>query len=354
MFLTDIGWSPEFAELFLAVAGADPAVVPGRVARVDRSAYDVIVSTGDARAALSLPLQREARDDPFAAPTIGDWVVVCTEPPAVIRAVLPRRTTVQRGAGKRTTGAQLLAANIDVLLLVTAASPRAPLNRVERFLTLAWESGARPVVVLTKCDLADDVPQQLRRLTAAAPGADVVTVSAVDGTGVDELASLVGPGVTAAMLGASGAGKSTLANALLNGNELATSQLRADGKGRHTTAWRELVVLPSGGVLLDTPGLRGVQLWDAPDALARTFADVEELAVDCKFGDCSHAGEPDCAVEAAVEAGLLDPRRVASYAKLQREQAALVARIDARARIERRRQFKQIAKSQRSAAKRRG
>lgn len=367
--LHELGWSPDFADAFRMFA---TTAVPARIARVDRGAYDAIGPDGPLRAVASLPVARAAAADPIAGPTIGDWVAV--EPAGdggrpVVVAVLPRRTAVIRGGGRRTTTAQLLAANVDALLLATAAVPRAPLNRVERFLTLAWDSDARPVVVLTKTDLATDVPEQLRRLSSAAPGADVVAVSAITGEGLADVLALLGTGVTAALVGASGAGKSTLANALVGGSvggltgdgpvgdgpvggligdgPLRTAQLRDDGKGRHATAWRELVVIPSGGVLLDTPGLRGLQLWDAPEALARTFADIAELAVDCKFRDCRHESEPGCAVLAAIDAGLLDPRRVASHAKLQREQAWLANRRDALARIEERRRWKIVHKQMR-------
>ncbi|MFL6136278.1 MAG: ribosome small subunit-dependent GTPase A [Frankiaceae bacterium] len=350
--LIELGWSSELAEAFQPHA---PAAEPARVARVDRAALDVISPSGPLRAGLALPLVRAAEADPIAAVTVGDWVVLhpARRPgeQAMASAVLPRRTAVVRGSGGRATAAQVLAANVDVLLLVTAALPRAPLNRVERFLTLAWDSGARPVVVLAKSDLVDDVPDQLRRIASAAPGADVVATSTVSGEGVGDVAALLGIGVTAGVIGASGAGKSSLANALIGADRLVTSHLREDGKGRHTTAWRELVVLPSGGVLLDTPGLRGLQLWDAGDALTRTFSDVVELAVDCRFRDCRHEAEPGCAVRAAIEAGVLDSRRVASHAKLQREQAWLASRRDALVRIEERRRWKVMHKQIRNAGR---
>jgi ribosome biogenesis GTPase len=350
--LADLGWSADLAESFVPFA---TTAVPGRVARVDRSAYDVLTADGAIRAVAAFPVARAAEADPTAAPTVGDWTAVAVPDdragPAVVLDVLPRRTAVVRGAGRRATVAQVLAANVDVLLLVTAAAPPAPLNRIERFLTLAWDSGARPVVVLTKTDLVDDTPDQLRRIASAAPGADVVAASAVTGDGIADVAAELGVGVTAALLGASGAGKSSLANALLGVDALAISHLRGDGKGRHTTAWRELVVLPSGGVLLDTPGLRGLQLWDSARALDTTFSDIAELAVDCHFRDCRHESEPGCAVRAAVDAGVLDPRRVASLAKLRREQAWLDRRKDALARMEERRQWKNRHKEMRRSGR---
>jgi ribosome biogenesis GTPase / thiamine phosphate phosphatase len=343
--LVELGWADDFAETFAPYAFAS---VPGRVARVDRGAFDVFVPSGHVRAVAALPVVRAAAADPTATPTTGDWVVV--QPPdragahGLMVAVLPRRTAVVRHARGVATAAQVLAANVDVLLLVTASMPAPPLNRVERFLALAWDSRARPVVVLTKTDLTDDVAACVRRVAAAASGVDVVATSAADGTGVADVAAFFGDGVTGALVGASGAGKSTLANALLGDERLVTSHPRADGKGRHTTAWRELVLLPGGGVLLDTPGLRTLQPWDGEGALAMTFADVAELAVDCRFRDCRHDTEPGCAVRAAVDAGLLDPRRVASHAKLLREQIRLVARRDALARIEDRRRWKQLGR----------
>lgn len=346
--LDQLGWSAEVAAGFAPYAGG---AVPARVSRVDRSAYDVIAPDGPARAVASLPVQRAATADPMAGPTVGDWVALRPGRQAdeygVLLAVLERRTAVVRGSAGRQTVGQLLAANVDVLLIVVAAVPPAPLNRVERLLALAWDSGARPAVVLSKTDLLDDVTTPVRRLRSAAPGADVLAVSALTGDGLAEVAALVSRGVTGALVGASGSGKSTLGNALAAGAGLPTSGLRADGKGRHTTAWRELVPVPGGGVLLDTPGLRGVQLWDAPDGLDRTFADVAALAVDCRFRDCRHEGEPGCAVAAAVGAGLLDARRVASLGKLRRELAWLDARRDGRARLEERRRWKDIHKQMR-------
>jgi ribosome biogenesis GTPase len=238
----------------------------------------------------------------------------------------------------------VLAANIDVAFVVhpLTADPRP--GRIERFLTLAWTSGARPLVVLSKADTVNDASAIQAEVAAASPGVDVVVVSVVSGEGMSELRSLVTSGRTVAFLGVSGAGKSSLVNALLGEERLAVSEIRSDGKGRHTTTARELFALPSGGVVIDTPGLRGIGLWDPEEGLRQTFADVEELAAQCRFSDCRHSGEPGCAVAEAVERGELSERRLESQRKLQREAAWMAARTDARARAERSRYWTTISK----------
>jgi ribosome biogenesis GTPase len=216
------------------------------------------------------------------------------------------------------------------------------LGLVERFVALGWESGAAPVVLLTKCDLVDDAEILRSEVAASTPGADVHAVSAHTGDGIELLCAYAAPGRTVAFLGQSGVGKSTLVNALTGEEAMATRQIRGDGKGRHTTTHRELVRVPGGGVLIDTPGLRGIQLYDADDGLDRAFADVEELGRTCRFNDCGHRTEPGCAVLAAVSGGELTQRRLDSWRKLRREAAWLAARTDARLRAERTREWKVI------------
>jgi ribosome biogenesis GTPase len=222
---------------------------------------------------------------------------------------------------------------------------------VERLLALAWESGAQPMVVLTKADLVADAEDQRADIEAAAPGVDVVVVSSVTGEGLDVLRAVASPRTTLALLGPSGAGKSTLTNALAGVELMATRALRADGKGRHTTVHRELVVLPSGALLVDTPGLRGVGLTAVDEGLEKVFADIEELAAECRFADCAHRTEPGCAVRAALESGELTERRWESYLKLQREARWMAMRHDARLRSEEREKWKRIHKEVRASGR---
>jgi ribosome biogenesis GTPase len=245
----------------------------------------------------------------------------------------------------------VLAANVDVVFVVVALGAAPNLRRLERFLALAWESGAQPVVLLSKADLCPDLPSVVASVVGAAPGAPVHAVSNVTGDGVEEVRSYLRPGTTVVLLGASGVGKSTLANRLLGTSYLATTAIRGDGKGRHTTTHRELIPLPGGAVLIDTPGLRGLQLWDAESGLDQAFAEVEALFGDCRFTDCAHETEPGCAVLAALADGRLEPRRWESYRKLQRELHFVAAKQDHLLRIADRDKWKQIHKEARARAR---
>ena len=239
-------------------------------------------------------------------------------------------------------------------MVVEPLHPEPDLGRVERLLALAWQSGGRPVIVLTKADLVPDAEHVAADVAEAAPGVDVHTVSGVTGAGLDAMRQYVLPGQTVAMLGPSGAGKSTLINALAGVEVMATRALRADGKGRHTTAHRELVLLPRGGVVIDTPGLRKVGLFEAAEGLGRVFDDIEQLTLECRFNDCEHDTEPGCAVQAAIDAGELEPRRLDSWRKLQREMLRMELRQDARLRAAQLARWKQLTKDHRSLAARRG
>lgn len=335
--LLPYGWT---ADVSAAYAGLlDTGWVPARVIRMDRSECDVATPDGLARA------HCPRADTNINGLCTGDWVAVApAESPLTVRKLLPRRTILQRATVSGRSDAQLLATNVDTVLICVAADGEIDLGRIERMLALVWESGAQPVVVLTKDDLARDVPTA--RVRAAAPGATVVSVSATTGYGMEVLRAVVSG--TVALIGSSGAGKSTLANALLGAEVFATDQVRAsDKRGRHTTVHRELRPLPDGGTLIDTPGLRAIGLWDAGAGLSRTFEDVESLAAHCRFSDCSHRTEPGCAVRAAIETGALPARRLDSYRKLQRENERIAARSDARLRAERDRAWREIARSQR-------
>ena len=315
-------------------------LVPALLTRVDRSAYDVLTPAGLSRAPA-----RPAPADPLDAPTVGDWLALSPVGCEVVE-VLPRTSLLARGTVRGTSKGQPLAANIDVILLCVGLTGPLPFRRIERLLTLAWESGATPVVVLTKADLCADVDAAVREVLPHAPGCEVVAVSAATGD-VGALAPYASS--TLVLLGASGAGKSTVVNALLGTDVMETGELRAvDGKGRHTTSHRELLLLPGGGIIIDTPGLRGVALHAADEGLARAFSDVEDLASACRFADCGHVSEPGCAVLSSVVAGDLGQDRVDSWRKLQRELAFQARRTDARLRAEEGRRWKQISKAQRA------
>lgn len=325
-----------------------PSCVPGRVARPDKGSYLVLTEAGPVRAEVSGAL-RHAALDPTALPTVGDWVAV--RPGAdvhLVEGVLPRRSAFVRHGAANAATAQVLAANVDVVFVTVALSAAPNLRRLERFLALAWESGGRPVVLLTKADLCADLPSVVADVTAAAPGAPVHAVSSVTGDGLDDVRAYLTPGRTVVLLGVSGVGKSTLANRLLGADHLLTTDIRDDGKGRHTTTHRELVPLPGGAVLIDTPGLRGLQLWDAEEGLERAFAEVEALFGGCRFGDCAHDTEPGCAVQAALADGTLEPRRWESYRKLQRELRHVAAKADVRLRLADRDKWKKVHKEMRA------
>ncbi|MEW5627177.1 ribosome small subunit-dependent GTPase A [Streptomyces hydrogenans] len=310
--------------------------------RAERGLCDVAAETGLVRA---MVLPSSGTGDRLT-PCTGDWVAVRPAGPATsatVAEVLERRTAVVRSTSSRTSQAQVLAANVDTVAVAVSLADPLKLGRIERMLALAWESGATPVVVLTKADRSTDPASAAAEVAEAAPGVEVLVTSAATGEGLDVLTAVLSG--TVVLLGPSGAGKSTLGNRLLGEDLLATGAVRdSDGKGRHTTAWRELLPLPHGGVLLDTPGLRGVGLHDADEGLGQTFAEITELAQGCRFANCAHTSEPGCAVLAAVEDGRLTGRRLDSYHRLQRENTHAAARTDARLRAELERPLKQISR----------
>ncbi|MFH9424468.1 ribosome small subunit-dependent GTPase A [Streptomyces sp. NPDC017529] len=345
--LTAYGWDDGFAESFLPHAGR--GFLPGRIVRVDRGRVDAVVPEGDGVRTVLADTALVATGDPLRVPCTGDWAVidlgeVGTGRDAAVRALLPRRTAFTRSASSKRSEGQVLAANVDHAVIAVSLAVELDLGRVERFVSLAWESGAQPLLVLTKADLGggpDAVAHLLADAQTATPGVRVLAVSAATGEGLDALAAVLASG-TSVLLGQSGAGKSTLANALLGEDVQGVRAARdRDGKGRHTTTTRDLLVLPGGGVVIDTPGLRGVGMWDADAGLARTFSDIEELAAECRFHDCGHHTEPGCAVLAAIVRGDLPQRRLESYRKLLRENEWIVAKTDARLRAEIRKDWKQ-------------
>jgi ribosome biogenesis GTPase len=265
-------------------------------------------------------------------PAVGDWVDVSGEDGILhIRAIHPRRGAFRRKVAGDTTEVQIVAANVDLAVIATALPGDVNLRRIERYLTLAWESGAMPLVLLTKADLADNPDAEVAAVRTVAPGVDVLAISTVTGAGLDELRARLGPGITAVLLGSSGVGKSTLVNALLGAERQRTAEVRDDGAGRHTTTHRELLELPGGASLIDTPGMRELQLWSASDGFDSAFDDITSLGAECRFRDCAHESEPDCAVRAAVECGSLDQSRLASWHDLRRELAYLERKQDAAA-----------------------
>lgn len=349
--LPSLGWDDHLASAFAVLSDNH---VPARVTRVDRGACEVLTEEGPLRATFSGALLAAAAADPVATTCVGDWVAVRTWGDGRITAetVLPRRTAFVRAAvAPGVSHGQVLAANVDVAVVVEGLHPAPDLGRIERLLALAWESGATPLVVLTKADLVPDADMVREEVAAAAVGVDVVCVSAATGAGLDALAVYVVAGRSLALLGASGAGKSTLINALAGRAIMTTRELRADGKGRHTTAHRELVTLPGGALVIDTPGLRSVGLTDVSEALDQVFAEIEALAEGCRFVDCAHETEPGCAVLSAVVSGALPERRLESYRKLLREARWMATRHDARLRAEERAKWKRVSKGVRASAR---
>lgn len=328
--LHELGWNSELAE------NLEPGLVPGRVAAVHRGAFDVWTESGAVRSRLPGRLVHDGIEV-----GAGDWVGL-TLGAGLIRTVLPRRSAIVRNAAGLTTTAQTLAANVDVAFIVSSLGPDLEPRRIERYLVTIWESGAAPEVVLTKADRLEDPWPLVAELEAAAPGVPVHVVSSLTGQGCDALRARIEPGASAVLLGSSGVGKSTLVNRWLGGEVMATRETREDDdEGRHTTTHRQLLVLPGGGLVIDTPGLRELQLWDVGSgALEATFSDVEELAGECRFNDCTHTQEPECAVLGAVEEGSLPWERLQSWRKLQRELHSIAIRHDARLRKEEVRKWK--------------
>ena len=325
MNLDGIGWNARFESLF--VPFKDSGLIPARVTRVDRGAVTLQSTVGIAKASIAGSLNP---DGELGQPAVGDWVGVDqSQNDGVVRVILPRAGSLSRrrpGEGDRE---QVAAANVDLVFVVESLDRGPNPRRIERATAIAWDGGATPVVVLTKLDLCADLEASIAKAREGAPFADVLAVSAKTGEGIDELAGVLVPSSTAVLLGPSGVGKSTLTNRLLGEERLAVAEVReGDRKGRHTTTFRELVVLPGGACLIDTPGVRELGLWLEAGALGAAFPEIEEVAGQCRFGDCRHETEPGCAVLEAVEIGDLDPARLASFLRLRREAENLEMRRD--------------------------
>src|SRR3989441_858838 len=342
------GWSSYFEALWNE--GERGSAVPTRVIGQQRKFWRIAGAFGECWGEASGKL-RLAAEEGVEWPTVGDWVVADVREAgssALILEVLPRRSRfVRKMAGKK-IAEQVLAANVDTALLVAALDGDFNPRRVERYLAQCWESGAKPVIVLNKADACVDMSVKTTEMERIALGTDVRVISARTGQGMDGLEKFMKHGQTVVLLGSSGVGKSTIANCLLGEMQQEVQPVReGDSRGRHTTTARELFVLPGGALLMDTPGLREMQLWDADQGVAQTFADIDSLAAKCRFGDCRHEGEPGCAVQAALSAGTLDPARVENRRKLLREQEFLRRKVDPEARQEQKEQWKQIHRAQR-------
>jgi ribosome biogenesis GTPase len=336
--LAALGWNARLDEAFTSHAAA--GLVPARVALEHTHIYRVFTAEGEQLARVSGRLRHRAATR-IDFPAVGDWVAL--EPPvhggdARILAVLPRVSRFSRRAAGDSTEEQIVAANIDTVFLVTGLDGDFNLRRIERYLVVAADSGARPVVVLNKADLVDDPSAAVDEVRPVAPGVDVHAVSTQQPETLDVLRQYLGFGQTGALLGSSGVGKSSIVNQLIGQDLLRTREVRtSDSRGRHVSTARQLVLLPGDGVVIDTPGMRELQLWETESSIAGTFSDIEALAADCRFRDCQHRSEPGCAVRAAVEAGDIAPERMESFSKLAHEQDFQARQKDQRAQIEQKR-----------------
>ena len=336
--LASLGWDTWFEQRFESFAAE--GLQPARIA-ADYGAEYLVHSASDTTRGV---LGRRLRAESTVLPSVGDWVGILPrawETPAVIHGVVERRTAFSRKVVHREAREQVLAANVDVAFVVASAQD-VNVRRIERYLAMAWQSGAVPAVVLTKSDLTDSVDAIRLEIEAVAAGTPVFATSAVTGEGVDDINAQLAGARTGVLLGPSGTGKSTLINRMAGADVMQTREVFRTGEGRHMTSHRELIELPGGGLIIDTPGLREAQLWAGEGALDSLFEDIEALVLKCRFPDCEHRTEPGCAIKAALADGSLDPGRLASYRKLQRELRSVAARSDARLRADERRKWRQI------------
>jgi ribosome biogenesis GTPase len=354
--MNNLGWDEFFANHFQSYAADGYAA--GRVALEYKHFYRIYSEWGEVLGEIAGRLRHEALDREDL-PVVGDWVVIRRSPESdkvTIHAVLPRKSKFTRKVAGFRTEKQIIGSNIDTVFLVTSLNQDFNPRRVERYLIVAWVSGARPIIVLSKSDLCDEVEERTREIKAVVGDVPIQAVSVVKREGLDELARYLKAGQTVAFLGSSGVGKSTLVNYLLGREHLRVQEIRKhDGRGVHTTTRRELIVLPQGGLVLDTPGMRELQLWDGEGGLAIAFADIETVATQCYFSDCRHQDEPRCAIREALAEGAIDAARYESYEKLKKELTYLARKQDIRSAIVEKKRWKTLSRmaSQRAQMKRR-
>ncbi len=344
MNLSKLGFYPELTEQAEGLLKENFQIA--RVALEHTHIYKVLTDEKEYLAEITGKMRHlaHARED---YPVVGDWVIIeplPNEDRAIIHHVLPRFSKFSRKVAGGEVGEQIVAANINTLFLVMALNHDFNVRRIERYLVMAWESGANPVIILTKKDLCDDVEKKIEEAEAAALGVPIHATAALQDEGLEAFAQYLTEGQTAALVGSSGAGKSTLTNRLYGEEKQLVKEIRADdGRGRHTTTHRELIMLPSGGVIIDTPGMRELQLWETGGSIDHSFSDIQLLAADCKFRDCRHEQEPGCKIQEALEDGKLSEERWQSYLKLQREAAYLERKTNKQAQLKEREKWKKIA-----------